>query len=307
MAFWEKITNKFAKSPAFFAVGIEFGQQALLISVITRQNNRLHWIQQHRLAIENWQQSLSQWVKHHHANGTPCHVVFSTNRYQLMQVERPAVEEQELVQALRWSAKELLSSNEDIAVDYFDLPAQPTGSNKVNLVAVPMTLVKEVCEGISRSALQLQSIGIEELSQCDLLEPGEQAQITLMQEPGEEICLSIIRQQQLYFSRRLKGYEQLSTYGLEQIQQGIAETLSLEIQRSMDYFESQLRQAPAKELLICIDTPFVDELSQTLQQMLMIDTRVLHTDIDKAEGLHLSPETITSLGAALRQRNEEVA
>jgi MSHA biogenesis protein MshI len=306
LAFWEKITNRFAGSSAFFAVGIEFGQKALLISVITRQQNRLCWVMQQRLDIDNWQQSLTKWVKQHRAGNTPCHVVFSTNRYQLMQVERPAVEEQELVQALRWSAKELLSSNEEMAVDYFDLPAQPTGSNKLNLVAVPMTLVNEVSEGIIHAGLALQSMGIEELSQCDLLEPTDKAQITLLQEPGEEICLSIIRQQKLYFTRRLKGYEQLSTYGLEQIQQGIAETLSLEIQRSMDYFESQLRQAPAKQLLICIDTPFVDELSQTLGQMLMLETSLLETDIDKAEGLLISPDTVTSLSAALRQRNGAV-
>lgn len=307
MAFWEKITNRFAKSSGFFAIGIEFGQQALLISVVTRQQNRLRWVLQQRLAIDNWQQSLTKWVKQHRAAQTPCHVVFSTNRYQLMQVDRPAVEEQELVQALRWSAKELLSSNEEMAVDYFDLPAQPTGSNKVNLVAVPMPLVNEVSEGMIEAGLNLQSIGIEELSQCDLLASAEQAKITLIQEPGEEVCLSIIRQQQLYFSRRLKGYEQLSSYGLEQIQQGIAETLSLEIQRSMDYFESQLRQAPAKQLLICIDTPFVDELSQTLAQMLMLETGLLQADIDKADGLQISPDTVTSLSAALRQRNGAVA
>ncbi|GGD61822.1 hypothetical protein GCM10011357_16360 [Lacimicrobium alkaliphilum] len=274
--------------------------------MISRQQNKLHWVLQQRLPIENWQQSLSQWVKQHQAAGTPCHLVFSTNRYQLMQVDRPAVEEQELIQALRWSAKELLASSEEMSIDYFDLPAQPTGSNKVNLVAVPTALVKEVSEGITQSGLDLQTMGIEELSQCQLLESTEQAQITLMQEPGEEICLSIIREQKLYFSRRLKGYEQLSTYGLEQIQQGIAETLSLEIQRSMDYFESQLRQAQARKLLICIDTPFIEELSQTLQQMLMIDTSLLETDINKAEGLSISPSTTTSLGAALRQRNGAV-
>ncbi|WP_088329536.1 MSHA biogenesis protein MshI [Lacimicrobium sp. SS2-24] len=304
MAFWDTLTGKFSGTSRFFAVGIEFGQQALLISVLTSRQGRLFWAQQHRLDINNWQRSLADWVKQHQAANTPCHVVFSTNRYQIMQVDRPAVEEQELTQALRWSAKELLASSEEMAVDYFDMPAQPTGSNKLNLVTIPQSLIQSVSQGILQSGLILKSLGIEELSQCDVLEPQEYAQITLLQEPGEEISLSIIRQQQLYFTRRLKGYEQLSTYSIEQIQQGIAETLSLEVQRSMDYFESQLRQAPAKQMLICMDTPFAEALSQSLQQMLMIETHLLEIDIDKEPELSFSPGTITSLGAALRQRSE---
>ena len=35
---------------------------------------------------------------------------------------------------------------------------------------------------------------------------------------------------------------------------GVSESMSVELQRSMDFFESQLRQAPVKKILLHLDT-----------------------------------------------------
>ncbi len=298
------LKSRFRKPANYYSVGLEFGQRSLLLSLLALKDGQPYWVAQHKIDIHDWQSGLTDWVNDNRAQNTPCHLVFSTNRYQLLQVERPAVPDSELVQALRWSVKELLATEEDMLVDYFDMPAQATGMNKINLVAVPRILVEEVVEGVHSAGLTLNSIGIEELSQCDLLEACAEAQITLLQEPGEEISLSIIKDEKLYFTRRLRGYEQLSSYGLEQIHQGVADSLSLEIQRSMDYFDSQLRQAPVKRLLVCIDTPFLGELSQLLQQATLLETQVIEPRLTKEDGLIFSSESATSLGAAMRQMHE---
>ncbi|MDF2179145.1 MSHA biogenesis protein MshI [Aliiglaciecola sp. CAU 1673] len=279
-------------------VGIEFGLHALYLSLISSRKGVPVWKAQHKLPIDNWQASLAEWVKANKAVGTPCRVAFSTNKYQLLLVEKPNVPEQELGQALRWTVNDLIGAQEEMLVDYFDLPVQSAGANKVNLVAVSQALVKEVVYGIYESGLELQHIGIEELCQCDLLDTSKEAQITLIQEPGEEVCLSIIKDGKLFFSRRLRGYEQLSSYGLEQIQSSVVDTLSLEIQRSMDYFEGQLRQAPVKRILICMDTPFQQDLRLMLQQNMALECQVFDSEVQRESGLEFSASTITSLGAA---------
>ncbi|GAB3027258.1 type IV pilus biogenesis protein PilM [Bowmanella dokdonensis] len=304
LGWWDLVKRKLRKPAAYHSLGIEFGQRNLNLSLLGKQKGLPLWLKQHRIGIDNWVKDLTAWIKDEGVASTPCHVVFSTNRYQLLQVEKPAVPAEELTQALRWSVKDLLASADDMVVEYFDLPAQPTGSNKINLVAAPKSLIESVVTGMIQAGVELKSIGIEELSQCDLLDAQPAAQITLVQEPGEEICLSIIKDGNIYFTRRLKGYEQLSSYGLEQIHQGVADSLSIEIQRSMDYFDSQLRQAPVKRLLICIDTPFLEELSQVLEQNTLVKTEMFTPQIATSQGLRFSSETVTSLGAAMRQVRE---
>ena len=72
-------------------------------------------------------------------------------------------------------------------------------------------------------------------------------------------------------------------------------------------FDSQLRQAAVRRLLICIDTPFLQELGQVLQQNTLLETQLLTPDVQSAEGLTFSSDTISSLGAAMRQSREEAA
>lgn len=297
---WRELTKrKLRRASPHLMVGIEFGLQALYLSLISSRGGQPYWRSQYKIPMEGWQAALAEWVKTHKAAGTPCRVAFSMNQYQLLQVERPNVPDAELGQALRWTVKDLLGAEEDMLVEYFDLPVQSAGAHKVNLVAVPKALVRKVVAGIFYSGLELEHIGIEELCPCDLLETSEQAQITLMQEPGEEVCLSIIKQSQLYFSRRLRGYEQLSSLGLEQIQAGVVDSLSLEIQRSMDYFEGQLRQAPVRGIVICVDTPFQQDLQLMLQQTMAMPCAVFDPHLPREPGLEFSASTITSLGAAL--------
>jgi MSHA biogenesis protein MshI len=53
--------------------------------------------------------------------------------------------------------------------------------------------------------------------------------------------------------RRVRGFNPLNKATFQELQNSIADNLSLEIQRSMDYFESQLRQAPVSSITIVTD------------------------------------------------------
>jgi MSHA biogenesis protein MshI len=71
--------------------------------------------------------------------------------------------------------------------------------------------------------------------------------------PQQELLLMVGKAEEVLMQRRVRGFSQLSKATYQELQQGIADNLSLEIQRSMDYFESQLRQAPVASIRVVIE------------------------------------------------------
>lgn len=297
---WRKLYSYLTRKPSdFYSVGLEYDANGFHLSVFQMQNDQLTWVKYTNIPLADWQSTLATYVKDNKLTDTPCVISFAANKYQILQVDRPAVQDEELAQALTWSIKELVMTQDELVVDYFDLPAQTTGGNKVNVVAVKQIELYEVCQGIIASGLDLQKVTVEELVTCDLLPPGNDAAITVIQEPGAEICLNIVKDQKLYFSRRIRGYEQLSTFTEMELQMGISETLSVELQRSMDFFESQLRQAAVKKIYCHLDTEHNDLIAELIQKAQLIDAEPLIPDIQKDEALDFGKASYGSLAAAL--------
>ena len=80
----------------------------------------------------------------------------------------------------------------------------------------------------------------------------QDAVLLVCQQPNEEINLLIIKNGQLFFSRRLRGFVQISKKSEDELMMGVIDSLSLEIQRSTDYFERQLKQAPIKTIEVLV-------------------------------------------------------
>ena len=57
----------------------------------------------------------------------------------------------------------------------------------------------------------------------------------------------IVRSRAIWLSRRLRGFVNKANGNVDLSQ--LSDTLGLEIQRSMDFYESQLKQPPLKEIL----------------------------------------------------------
>ncbi|WP_438864651.1 MSHA biogenesis protein MshI [Neptunicella sp.] len=297
---WRGLIKQYLNPQAgYCSVGIEVAELGIHISVFDHRQSPCCWIKQHFIELDNWPVKLKQWVQQFGLQNSPCKVVVSHQHYQLFQVERPSVDESELRQALRWSVKDLLSDNSEVVIDYFEHPAQVAGTNKVSVVAMPKAQVLELINHLSHANLQLDTISIEEMAMCELFPNHDDAKIILGQHVGQELYLNIIYAGKLYFTRRLKGYALLSSLTMEELQQGLLETLALEIQRSMDYFESQLHQAPIRKVGLVLDTDFQQEIAEVLQQLIYIQVEPATPDINCAPGLNTKHAYFTSLGAGL--------
>lgn len=301
---WRHYIKQRLKKPSkYYSVGIEVGVDSIQVSILHKDKQTVRWVKQQLLPTHDWQKHLQDYVSAESLANTPCHIILAASKYQIQQVDKPQVDDSELSQALVWTVKDLMPNQEDIIVEYFDLPAQSAGASKVNVVAVAQAEIAEISDGVIAAGLSLQSIGILELAVADMLEKSDDAVLTLVQEPGQDICLNIVKRGDIYFSRRLRGYENLSTFSEQELQMGVGDNLSVEIQRSMDYFESQLRQAPVKKILLSIESEHLPQLIQIMQQLTFMKVESLAPQFESSDDLPYRSSLIGSIGAAYVQQN----
>lgn len=198
--------------------------------------------------------ALTTFVNDNSLQGVPVNYVLSPQHYHLLQVEPPKVPAEELKEALRWRVKDLINFDiEDAVLDTFPLPEE-TFRNRpvmVYVVVAKRSVIDEAEELIKAAGLVLHSVDIAELALCNLLPEDEQtAQGTaLVFIQGDEGVLNLVKNKTLYLTRNVKvNPAQLG--GGELLSNTTFNHLVLEIQRSLDYFESGLAQAPATRLLL---------------------------------------------------------
>lgn len=250
---------------------------------------------------------LGQWIGQHHLEGAICNVVLSPEDYQLLLVEPPDVPDEEVRGAIRWRLKDLISiSPENAALDVFFLPQDGTKANKkmVYVVVAEADKIKKLIEIVGDLGLRLNAIDIGELAIRNLA-------VRLLEENEAERGVAIARigrgSGSVYIYRAGNMYLARSfaiDYNGGLLDDLPQESLALELQRSMDYYERQMGQAPPAKIFICGDHLSEDKIGATLKASLAIKLELL----DPARSLEFQedceterlPHCIGALGAALR-------
>ena len=96
-----------------------------------------------------------------------------------------------------------------------------------------------------------------------------------------------------------RGYENLASFSQEELKMGVVDNLSLEIQRSMDYFESQLRQGPVKKVYISLNTLHQDALVDMIKQVIFVSVETFIPDVTSDGDMPIKASSLASLGAAI--------
>ena len=187
-------------------------------------------------------------VSEHRWEGLGASLVLPLDQYQVFQLERPeGIEDQELADALKWKLKDLLDfSPSDAVSDVFDFPedASRGRGHLVNVVAARRSLVTELIALVQDAELELEKIDIAELALRNLaaqLEgPNRAAALVHLRDRYGQMV--ICKDDTLYLSRRLDvPFADLRDVAR---QENAVQSLALELQRSLDYYESQLGQVP---------------------------------------------------------------
>ncbi len=291
--------QRLRRPSAYHAIGIAYTADQVLLCALKYKAGVYSWALDASFSHQSWQTKLKDYVQKHKLGGTPCFFALSSHWYRIHQVDKPQVADDELFDALQWPVKEALGTDKDIVYDFAELPVQVAGQNKVLAVAVASEEIKKLSNIIYAADLRLNSIVVEELAMTHLVESSSEPVITLVQEHGEVVVLNIIKDNQIYFTRRIKGFENIGEFSEAELQMGISESICVQIQRSMDFFESQLRQAPIKRILLKLDSPHIDYLSSLIADAMGVECASLEPDIECAEGLTFKMASFSCLGAAI--------
>jgi len=243
-------------------------------------------------------------------NRTPVSSVLSSNAYQLQLVEMPNVPADELLQAVRWRLKDLIDFPvEDAVVELLEMPrhANPGNAPIAYAVVARRSEVLQQIELMKRADLQMDVIDIPELCirNIAVLLPQDANGVAFLHFAEDCGYLTITRKGILHMTRRLDtGRRDLAAASDDDfaLQERIA-GISLEIQRSLDYYESHYDCRPVTEIVLgpganldAMPAALTEHLGLTVSRLGLEDLFILENDVSAEE----QGESLLAIGAALR-------
>ena len=171
--------------------------------------------------------------------------VLSPTAYSMLFVEAPDVAHEELRAAVRWRIKDLLDFHiDDAVIEVFPMPQQGRGgpTRMMYAIAARENEVRQRVEDAAEAGLNLGVIDVLELSLRNiamLLDTEGRGVAMLYQDAGQGVLL-LVRNGTLYLARHIEtGTEQLDD---SPMRTALVDGLALEVQRSLDYYESHYEQ-----------------------------------------------------------------
>ncbi|TFH75803.1 hypothetical protein E3V39_06885 [Gammaproteobacteria bacterium LSUCC0112] len=238
-------------------IGLSVNESRISLAHVVRRRDELTLELCIREAIEKpatGRELLSRMVVEHGLGKAMCNLVLSPRDYNVYLIESPQVEPEEINSAVRWKIKDLLDMPvEDAIIDVFQLPDDAfRGRNKmVYAVAASRPQVEQMIAMVDRAGMSLSSIDIPEMAMRNIsnhfMDDGNGLAFISLKESGS--TLNISRNGQLYLTRRINtrvGSDVMAQHDWEMVR----DRLALEIQRSLDYFESQVGQSPVAQIMI---------------------------------------------------------
>lgn len=219
---------------------------------------------------------LDRLCQEHGLKGASAVVVLEPGSYNLLQMEAPEVEPEEMNNAMRWRIKDLIDFHIDDAVlDLFEMPQtrRQNTTRMVTVVAARRSLLQQQVDWVESAGLEMEAIDISELAVRNLmlndtqgLESG--ALLSLTPTYG---YIEVLHQGDLYLQRRIEiGDDDLVSAGGDELLE-LQEALVLELQRSLDYFDSQYAAGPVQKIALHASEAVLQPLMQVFVESFRSD------------------------------------
>ncbi|OAI08775.1 pilus assembly protein PilM [Methylomonas methanica] len=256
-------------------------------------------------------------VKNHHLEEYDCHILLAPEHYRSISIEAPAVNSEEIKQAVGWRIADLLDYPLDQAtIDYYYLPKsnRPNTPQMLEAVACTKDLVSTLSERCRQAGLHVKVIDIQETALRNLatLLPENQQGIALLHLEKDNGRVIIQKNGALYLSRKIgSGYQQLADSTIYSgLEPDIVEhdSLALEIQRSFDYVENFFDIPPITSLAVVLTPTDTQKIINFLTMSHGITARAMDLSAIVDSDILLSDATqnlcAPVIGASLRRALE---
>ena len=234
---------------------------------------------------------------------TPVATVLNADAYSLQLVEAPNVPPEEIREAVRWRIQHLIEFPvEEAVIETFEMPApaNPGAKSMIYAVVARRSEISALVERIRASNLDIRTIEIPELCMRNIAVtlPQDAQGVALLHFVDGCGYLTITRGGVLYMLRRIETQSEDHSESLQEI--------ALEVQRSLDYYESQYDCRPISEIVLGPGDD-IEVLAASLTENLGISVSQLKLDelftMDSELPVKTQGECLLAVGAALRSVN----
>ena len=252
------------------------------------------------------QKTLSRLCSDYGLKRARCALVLQEDEYKLLLTEAPDVRPDELKAAVRWRIKDLIDFHiNDATLDVFEVPSSaPNSSRPMYAVVAQSQIIRDRVDALSAAGINLEIIDIPELAQRNLaaLLPADANGMVFLSLRENRALITVTKQGAIYLSRTVE-------VGLDALRANRDSTehfdrIVLEIQRSLDYYDSHFRQAPIQSVVI---GPLATEIPGLLEHLNSnLNVKASHMDLGAVlpGADKLTPEAqmqcLMTIGAALR-------
>lgn len=242
----------------------------------------------------------------------PVCAVIGGDDYQIVQVEAPDVLPAEMRAAIRWRLRDVINfSIDEAVVDVFETPepVRRTQGKMLFAVAARDPAIQRIATTVRSVAKGFDSIDVPELCLRNLsaLLPQDHKGVAMLALNERFAQLVITRQGVMYLTRRIDtgrfAHDGRNGMTID------AGTLALEIQRSLDYYESHYDQTPISDLVIAPANARAGDLASELKNETSLRVGMLNIgeifNVPSGGEVVTDWPTLMALGAALRDDKVE--
>ena len=278
--------------------------------------------------------AFKQLVKDFQLDGQQVTTSLSIDQSNLVMLEKPEVADSELRQAVRWKVKDSFSFDiNDAILDVFEIPGQRERGRTplVYVTAAEKVLLQQQIKNFEEQNIEIASIDIPELVMRNIaaLLSEDQMGVALLKLEPTQGLITLTHESALYLARNIDvGYSSLGTNTSSSLlgepqqdndglafendmspdQQRSLDAIVLEVQRSLDYYESHFAKPAINSLVIAPlphETPgLVKYLAGALGlQVRMLDLNAF-LDVQQPISEKLQAQAFFAIGAALRDEVE---
>ncbi|MCP3675384.1 MAG: hypothetical protein GY829_13040 [Gammaproteobacteria bacterium] len=224
---------------------------------------------------------LKKLIEEHNIPKGKVTLVLAVGEHKIHKLVRPSVEDAEINQSVIWLLKDRLDcSTEQAVVEIIDYPEGCQLDDQIMVVQSSRDKIKNLVGIVIDAGLELKAIDITELLLGNVLQsyPGIEQGIALVLDHEEGATLLIYRGEYLYLLRQLTGITNFISCLPVDGNVVMADMLLLEIQRTLDYYDAQMRQPPLAGILLAPSSADISLLADYLDNNL--STKVECLDIN---------------------------
>jgi MSHA biogenesis protein MshI len=239
----------------------------------------------------------------------PVSAVISPSDYQLVQVPSPDVQRGEMRGAVRWALRDIINYpvNEAV-VDIFEIPepARQVEKRMVFAVAARDEAVRRIVALVKPRVRSFKVIDIPELCLRNLtaLLPQDEHGVALLALGTDFAQLVLTCQRTLYLTRRIELRSSSDVLSLDEGSELSSQGLAIELQRSLNYYESHYDRAPIEHVFVVSGDPRAERMLEPLRDQTGLECHLFdvhdHFNVEGSLEPNMQLPGLCALGAALR-------